>query len=722
MREVLMKKLFLIVIFTTMLTLLIGQQTNWHVYRSAGGASDIAYRNGELWISSAAGIMRWNPDTGAKTQYDNFNAPSQVNTILNLCTSQNGDIWGCGSYGVVHYDGTAWEYFDSTNSILPFEPVYCLTADNAGVIWMVTVSGVYSYNGTVWTVFNSSNSDLLPITHPWGITVAPNNHIWICSDDGVWRYNGSTWTNFTAANSTLPDDWVYCIAFEADGTGWFGNYDGVAKYENNTWQNYPSINGVSLTRLNGVYVDAMQRIWYYNNDNLLMDDHGVYHHYPRTQFADYTLWFGNLLIDDFERIWIVFWDTYSPKSLAKFDGENATFFAISELPLASRYVQDIFKGFDSKLWIATSNSDGIGGYISIDEDEVDAFGMYNTEMQCDHVWALAQDSQMNIWVSTCVGLLRIGDDGTQHFGQTQAGISTGNLKTICPIGDGVWIGGSEGVSRYQNGTWSLLSSAEAGINLEYTKTIKKDNEGGIWIGGNYGICRYFNGQFIAYPQITNAKDFAFAADGSVWVARGELSYLHNGTWIHFNTTNSGLLENHANCVAVDHNNKVWVGSFFPNCVLYSYREGQWQVFDGTNSRLSGNQLNALYVDADNTKWIGGKDLYIFNETGLPSSSEEQLLPVAKAIGNYPNPFVAFTTIRCQKESAEPLQLNIYNLKGQKVWSHAYRGTDKGEIEISWNGQDTQGLDCAAGIYIIQQRDKHGVRVGKILKLAHEMTR
>lgn len=343
-------------------------------------------------------------------------------------------------------------------------------------------------------------------------------------------------------------------------------------------------------------------------------------------------------------------------------------------------------------------------------------------MECEHVWALAQDSQLNMWVSTCLKLLRIGDNETQSFLQSQTGIHTGNLKTICPVGDGVWIGGIEGVSRYQNGTWTMLSSAEAGINLANTWVIEKDHEGGIWIGANAGICRYFNGQFTAYPQILNAKDFAFGADGTLWVARGELSCLQNGLWTDYNSSNSGLLSNHAFCVTVDHNNKVWVGSAFPDCVLYSYREGLWQVFDETNSPLCGNRINVLYVDDHNTKWIGGVNLFLFNEAGLPSSAEDHLVPHARAISNYPNPFTASTTIRCQKDSAEPLQVNIYNLKGQKVWSHEYRGTDKGEIELTWNGQDTQGTDCAAGIYIIQQKDRHGSRVGKILKLAHKTPR
>jgi ligand-binding sensor domain-containing protein len=386
---------------------------------------------------------------------------------------------------------------------------------------------------------------------------------------------------------------------------------------------------------------------------------------------------------------------------------------ISELPLASPYIQAVFSGFDGKIWIASSQDKELGGYLSIGEDGIHAYGKYNTDMPCYHVWALAQDSQLNMWVGTCIGLLKTGPSGSEIYNSPSTGLS-GYTKTICPVGDGVWIGTQYGVSRYADGVWSVLSPGEAGLNLAWTEMIKTDSQGRVWIACSAGVCCYANGEFTAYPEASAAKDLAFGEEGDLWVARGQISHLRDGQWQHYNASNSGLTANLVRSVAIDHHQMLWAGTSQNDGKLYCFDGMNWNNFNAQNSPLSSEAIKTIYVDEDNNKWIGAKSLYLYNEAGLQVSNPEEIVNPVYSCVNYPNPFAESTTIRYEKRTASPLSIRIYNVKGQLVWSESGIPSSKGEIH--WDGKDKHGRNCATGLYLIQLHDQDGSSIHKALKL------
>jgi len=69
--------------------------------------------------------------------------------------------------------------------------------------------------------------------------------------------------------------------------------------------------------------------------------------------------------------------------------------------------------------------------------------------------------------------------------------------------------------------------------------------------------------------------------------------------------------------------------------------------------------------------------------------------------NYPNPFKQQTTIRLDLSAADsPLELKIFNLKGQLVKTIFKGMPNKGLNSHSWDGKDDSGKLCAPGIYLI----------------------
>jgi len=82
-----------------------------------------------------------------------------------------------------------------------------------------------------------------------------------------------------------------------------------------------------------------------------------------------------------------------------------------------------------------------------------------------------------------------------------------------------------------------------------------------------------------------------------------------------------------------------------------------------------------------------------------TSSENNEAPVSENLlaQNYPNPFVASTTIsfNVSCKDATNAMISIYNVKGQKIREYA---VSNGQTSIVFDGKDQSGSKIAAGIY------------------------
>lgn len=86
--------------------------------------------------------------------------------------------------------------------------------------------------------------------------------------------------------------------------------------------------------------------------------------------------------------------------------------------------------------------------------------------------------------------------------------------------------------------------------------------------------------------------------------------------------------------------------------------------------------------------------------------------------NYPNPFREQTAIRFHTAKTAPISLHIYDVTGRLVRSLANGQTvSDGLHEITWDGRDESGHECAAGVYIFQliRNDRQTKRTMVLMK-------
>jgi len=129
-----------------------------------------------------------------------------------------------------------------------------------------------------------------------------------------------------------------------------------------------------------------------------------------------------------------------------------------------------------------------------------------------------------------------------------------------------------------------------------------------------------------------------------------------------------------------------------------------------NGYTPGNQYS-LRIFKNQTEYdtieyvkISGDDFYSAGGTTLLRvsnmlSADDLSLPKVTAIQSiYPNPFNPETTVQYSLHKADRVEIEIYNIKGQKVKTLINEQQNAGHYQVSWQGKDSNGKSVASGMY------------------------
>jgi hypothetical protein len=93
-------------------------------------------------------------------------------------------------------------------------------------------------------------------------------------------------------------------------------------------------------------------------------------------------------------------------------------------------------------------------------------------------------------------------------------------------------------------------------------------------------------------------------------------------------------------------------------------------------------------------------------TGISETQAPSPQPVEFSLGAaYPNPFNARTAIpyHIGGDSSQPLRLEIYNVRGQRVRTLFHGVREPGEYRAVWDGRGENGVSLGSGIYLCRMQ-------------------
>ncbi len=116
----------------------------------------------------------------------------------------------------------------------------------------------------------------------------------------------------------------------------------------------------------------------------------------------------------------------------------------------------------------------------------------------------------------------------------------------------------------------------------------------------------------------------------------------------------------------------------------------------------GNMEIVAFIQDPLSKFIYNGNSVKLNDLQPISNSEVVLAKNNLSLhANYPNPFNPSTTISFELSKTENVQLEIYNVKGQKVKTLVNGMQTQGLHNVVWNGLDDSGKTAASGMYFYQ---------------------
>jgi len=104
---------------------------------------------------------------------------------------------------------------------------------------------------------------------------------------------------------------------------------------------------------------------------------------------------------------------------------------------------------------------------------------------------------------------------------------------------------------------------------------------------------------------------------------------------------------------------------------------------------------------------------------IPGGEEPSIPPVMETMFSlqaYPNPFGSQVYLKLNIPAKSPVEINVFNLKGQLIKQLGSATYDSGTHFLNWDGYDAWGQNTAAGVYFMVMKTPSQVLRRKIVKL------
>lgn len=115
------------------------------------------------------------------------------------------------------------------------------------------------------------------------------------------------------------------------------------------------------------------------------------------------------------------------------------------------------------------------------------------------------------------------------------------------------------------------------------------------------------------------------------------------------------------------------------------------------------------------------DIIDINEITFGDVSADEMMQIIsqlpiKFIKNFPNPFNPETTIQFELNESGKTEVEIFNVKGQKVKQLINDQLVSGQHSVIWDGNDASGKRVSSGVYFYQIKCDNYIKSKKMLMI------
>jgi ligand-binding sensor domain-containing protein/signal transduction histidine kinase len=463
----------------------------------------------------------------------------------------------------------------------------------------------------------------------YAIAQTPDGYLWLGTGFGLLRFDGVRSLPWQAPpGEHLPSSINRALLASRDGTLWIGTDEGLASWRDGKLTQYPELAGQLVAAL---LEDREGTIWAgvsgiptaklcaiqrgrakcYGGDGSL--GRGVFLLYEDKR--------GNLWAGAETGLWR--WKPGSPKRYPTpdtpqdlIDGDNGAL--LIAMPVGIRQLIHgkaeayplpgsagdlgalrLLRDRNGGLWIGTA----IQGLWHVHEGRTDVFARTDG-LSGDHINALFQDREDDIWVATNDGLDRFRDFAVRTISVKQ-GLSNASVGSVLAARDGsVWLGTLNGLNRWNDGQITAYHKRGSGLPDDYVRSLFQDDRGRIWVSTRSGFTYLENSRFIHTNEVPGGTTWPIVGDrgGNLWISHDQgLFHLLQGSVVEQVPWARLGRKDYAYALFPDSmHGGLWLG--FLNSGVAYFKDGQVRASYAVADGLGHGQVTGFLLDGGGTLW------------------------------------------------------------------------------------------------------------------------
>ena len=378
-----------------------------------------------------------------------------------------------------------------------------ISEDEHGILWIGTKNaGLFSYNSEIKRIINYKHE----LSNNYSLSVNSITSLYYSKAGIMW------------------------IGTELGGINkWNRLIEDIHVFKTNPFQS----NSLSSNMIRSVFVDSYGYSWIGTVDkglNLWLIDKKQFKYKATKLLKNKNLSISELISGDL-------WD------VSKNEFKHFIYNPDDKTSIPNNHIRCIMETKDSSLWVGT---DG-GGIAKLNRKtwEFQVVDTNNSNLNCNKIWKIYQDSRDNFWVATNGGGLNLYNEKTKTFKhftfneENTKSISSNKLTTIFEDSKGnLWIGTLDnGLNRfnYSDSTFIRYTHNDKDTNsipFHRVYSIFEDSQNNLWLGLKGCLSNF---------DVENNKFYNYTTDDGLPnnVVMGILEDENRNLWI---STNNGICE------------------------------------------------------------------------------------------------------------------------------------------------------------------------------------
>lgn len=293
-------------------------------------------------------------------EWQNYNVADGLgdNFVWSMFEDSDGNIWvGTVNNGVSKYDGKNWTVYNVASGLID-NSVISIEQDNDGDIWLGTLNGISILSGNTWTNFDNIAGYQFTA---WALLNDTKGNMWVgTSLLGLLQFKNNEWYQIFDSNCNDCNK-VNIVYEDIDNNIWFGSDGDLKRYANNNLNSYTTSNGLPEGAVESIHQDNHGNIWIGTAGGAFVAK------YSKGFFEEVTLFNGmpiyyitSITSDRFGNVWFGLIED----GLVKYDGSiMKSYFEKDGLP--DNTITALLKDSNGHIWLGTSEG-GISKHVQLD--------------------------------------------------------------------------------------------------------------------------------------------------------------------------------------------------------------------------------------------------------------------------------------------------------------------------------------------------------------------